>query len=73
MNKILYVLRRPVTEIDQSLFVPSEPGDEVVLLPESNSSVLSLRHETATAPEGDTAVYDELIEKVFLCDRVIVI
>ena len=77
MNKILYLLRRPVEQINPALFLPEQSQGDVVLLKESGGrrfpyaggSVFVLADDEIQ----DGLTYDELVRKIFECDRTIVI
>ena len=56
--KTLYLLRKPVDEINPSLFLLSEGQGDVVFL---------------TAVETESLSYDALVEKIFTYDHAIVI
>ena len=77
MKKTLYLLRKPVEQIDPALFLPSSSQGDVVLLEESGGqvfeygggSVFSLTNENVE--HGLT--YDGLVRKIFECDHTVVI
>jgi hypothetical protein len=77
MKKTLYLLRKPVEQIDPTLFFPEQSKGDVVLLEESGcrlfpyqgGSVFFLTDEAAE--HGLT--YDTLVRKIFECDHTIVI
>lgn len=58
MTKTLYLIRRRPNEISPALFHASDPGVEVVLIEEA---------------ESQAVVYDDLVQKVFEADHVLVI
>jgi len=75
--KALYLLRRSIDRVETSVFLPSQTEGDVVLLEEGVSSGLS--HSTGevfSVREGSSypyVSYDEIIEKIFTHDCVIVI
>jgi hypothetical protein len=77
MKKTLYLLRKPVEQIDRALFLPAKSEGDVVLLkesggrlfPYSGGSVFSLMNDNAE--HGLT--YDGLVRKIFECDHAVVI
>ena len=77
MTKTLYLLRKPVEQIDRALFLAEESKGDVVLLQESGGrlfpytggSVLSLSDQESQ----NGLTYDELVRKIFECDHTIVI
>lgn len=77
MKKTLYVLRKPVEQIDPALFNSEQSTGDVVLLEESGGgqfpyaggSVFALTNNDAQS----TLTYDELVRKIFECDHTIVI
>ena len=77
MKKTLYLLRKPVDQIDSALFLPAESQGDVVLMegsgggrfPYSGGQIFSM-----TANAGDHGLtYDELVRKIFACDQTVVI
>jgi hypothetical protein len=76
MSATLYLLRRPINKIDPSLFVPSEVHGDVVLLEDAVSSTLTLSHgKVLLLSEESTpghVSYDDLVERIFQSDRVLV-
>ncbi|MDF0642665.1 MAG: hypothetical protein P0111_01435 [Nitrospira sp.] len=79
MNSFLYLLRRPPDQIPDTLFRPSDAPADVVLLEAATSSVMSVPHGTVFSLKQDragdegTLTYDELVEKIFDSERVMVI
>ncbi|BFU94701.1 MAG: hypothetical protein NTNFB02_14230 [Nitrospira sp.] len=79
MNSFLYLLRQPPDQIPDALFRPSDTLGDVVLLEAATSSVMSVPHgivlriEQGRARDEGTVTYDELVEKIFDSDRVMVI
>lgn len=77
MNKPLYLLRQPVGRIPEALFALAETDGEVVLLEEAVSEppvhpgslyVVGLQK----VPGMQTLTYEDLVEKIFSADRVMV-
>ena len=77
MKRTLYVLRRPLEQIDPALFVPSESQGDVVLLAESKGRVFSYAGGTVfSLSDSDAAyslTYDTLVKKIFEFDATVVI
>jgi hypothetical protein len=77
MKKTLYLLRKPVEQIDRALFLPAQSEGDVVLLkesggrlfPYSGGAIFSLTNEDAE----HSLTYDGLVTKIFECDHTIVI
>jgi hypothetical protein len=77
MKKMLYLLRKPVDQIDSAVFLPSESRGDVVLLagsgarmfPYAGGAIFSLDN----AETDQSLTYDALVEKIFECDRTMVI
>ncbi len=80
MKKLLYLLRRPVSSIPEALFLLPDPDADIALLEESLSSFPALSgaetiyavHERMESPIPRLS-YEELVDKIFSADRVIVI
>ncbi|HLZ32851.1 MAG TPA: hypothetical protein VKP13_02455 [Nitrospira sp.] len=77
MSRTLYLLRRPIEQVDQAVFLPGDTKGDVVLLEDGGSSMLA--HDggdvfslTGKAPYPQIS-YEELIEKIFQYDHAIVI
>ena len=77
MKKTLYLLRKPIEQINPAVFVPEESRGDVVLLedstgrtfPYAGGAVLSLTN-------SDTAhdlTYDTLVTKIFEYDHTVII
>lgn len=79
MSPFLYLLRRPPDQIPDALFRASDALGDVVLLEAAASSVVSVPHglvlrlEQDRARDEGTLTYDELVEKIFATERVMVI
>jgi len=77
MNTTLYLLRQSIEHVNQAVFLPSETEGDVVLLEEGSSSVLShSRGEVFSLAENSRhsfLSYDDLIDKIFQVDHVIVV
>jgi hypothetical protein len=75
MKKTLYLLRKPVNQIDSALFLPAKSQGDVVLLegngggkfPYAGGQIFSL----TDTEHGLT--YDALVKKIFECDHTVVI
>jgi hypothetical protein len=77
MKKTLYLLRKPIEQINPALFHPSDSQGDIVLLeqahgaefPYTGGSIFSL-----SDPQTDHGLtYDGLVEKIFECDHTVVI
>ena len=77
MKKTLYLLRKPIEQINPTVFLPEESRGDVVLLgdsagrmfPYAGGAILSLTN-------SDTAhdlTYDMLMTKIFECDHIVII
>lgn len=77
MKKTLYLLRKPIEQINPTVFLPEESRGDVVLLgdsagrmfPYAGGAILSLTN-------SDTAhdlTYDMLVTKIFECDHIVII
>ena len=77
MNTTLYLLRQPVERVNHAVFLPSESEGDVVLLEEAGSSVFShSKGEVFSLEENSrhsVLSYDNLIQKIFEVDHVIVV
>jgi hypothetical protein len=79
MNKHLYLLRQPANRIPASIFLASETEGDVVLLEEAASSSLSVAKGTVSTigremgSRGSDLTYDDLVERIFENDYVMVI
>ncbi len=77
MKKTLYLLRKPVEQIDPSLFLPEKSQGDVVLLEESGAGVFPYAGGSVCSVTNDTAehglTYDDLVRKIFESDHVVVI
>ena len=77
MNTTLYLLRQPIEQVNQAVFLPSEAHGDVVLLEEGASSVLSHSKgkvfSLMAKSRHPLLSYDDLIDKIFEVDHVIVI
>ena len=77
MKKTLYLLRKPIDQIDPALFLPTKSQGDVVLLEESGGrrfpynggAVFSLTNGEAE----DGLTYDGLVKKIFEYDHTMVI
>lgn len=79
MDKILYLLRRHPDRISSSLFRATDGEMDVVLIEEAASSLSSIKgkvfllKESSIGDSRSTWTYDELVEKIFSTEHVIVI
>jgi hypothetical protein len=77
MNTTLYLLRQSIEHVNQAVFLPSETEGDVVLLEEGGSSVLSHSKgkvfSLAENSRHSFLSYDDLIDKIFQVDHVIVV
>jgi len=75
--KTLYLLRRPVVDLETSIFLPSETEGDVVLLETGGSSTfLHSKGTVFSLFQGTThksLSYDGMIEQIFTHDHVIVV
>lgn len=79
MNKTLFLLRKSSEQISAAVFLPAETDGDVVLLEEAVSAPLSLKNgkvftvamDTKSAVERMT--YEDLVERIFQSDRVLVV
>lgn len=77
MKKTLYLLRKPLDQINPAIFLPSESQGDVVLLEESGGRIFPYVGGTVfslTDDHGDHGLpYDELVKKIFESDHTVVI
>jgi hypothetical protein len=77
MNKTLYLLRKPVEQIDPALFLSEQSQGDVVLLPESGGQPFSFPggsvFSVTNRETEHSLTYDELVKKIFECDRTMVL
>jgi hypothetical protein len=77
VNTTLYLLRQPIEQVNGAVFLPSESEGDVVLLEEAGSSVVShSKGEVFSLVENSRhsfLSYDDLIQKIFQADHVIVV
>ena len=77
MKKTLYLLRKPIDQINSALFHPTKSQGDVILLEESvgrlfpyeGGVVFSLRNDEV----DDGLTYDDLVKKIFESDHTVVI
>ena len=77
MKKTLYLLRKPIHQIDPALFHPAQSQGDVVLLEEAGAAVFpygggKIFSLTQTHTDHDLT-YDGLVKKVFEYDHTVVI
>jgi hypothetical protein len=77
MNKTLYLLRKPIHQIDPAVFLASESQGDVVLLEESGGETFSYAGGAVFSLTDDqgshTLTYDDLVKKIFEHDHAMVI
>jgi len=80
MSKTLYILRQHPDRISSSLFRVSDVDMDIVFVEQGSSIVPSSVKGVVVAIEGiedgfsrPTMTYDNLIEKIFSCEHIIVI
>ena len=80
MGTTLYVLRQHPDRISSSLFQSSDADMDIVFIEQVSSTIPSSVKEVVVATEGmavglsrRTMTYDDLIEKIFLSEHVIVV
>ena len=77
MKKTLYLLRKPIDQIDPAVFLPGESQGDVVLMEENAGRQFSFAGGTVfslTNVETEHGItYDGLVKKIFECDHTIVI
>lgn len=80
MSATLYLLRQQPDRISPSLFQPGDTGMDIVLIEKAASMVPPSTKEAVTVGERvegtgsqSTLTYEDLIEKIFSSDRVIVL
>ena len=77
MKKTLYLLRKPVEQVDPALFLPANSQGDVVLLEGSGGQVFAYGGGSVffltdeNVEQGLT--YDGLVQKIFACDHTVVI
>ena len=77
MKKTLYLLRKPIEQVDPALFLPAQSQGDVILLegsggrtfPYSGGQIFSL---TASGLNHNLT-YDELVKKIFDSEHTVVI
>jgi hypothetical protein len=77
MKKTLYLLRKPVEQIDSALFLPAKSQGDVVLMEGGGAGTFSYAGGqifSMTDHATDHGLtYDELVKKIFACDQTVVI
>jgi hypothetical protein len=77
MKKTLYLLRKPIDQIDPALFLPVKSQGDVILLEESGGRMFPYTGgEIFSLTNGDAEhglTYDGLVKKIFECDHMVVI
>lgn len=80
MSSTLYLLRRQPDSISPSLFCPTEIDMDVVFIeeaaaiayPSQKRAVVAVERE-AVVVSGPTLTYEDLVDKIFSSERVIVL
>ena len=77
MKKTLYLLRKPIEQIDPALFLREKSHGDVVLLDESGGRLFSFPGGSVFSVTNGNAehalTYDGLVTKIFECDHTLVI
>ena len=77
MKKTLYLLRKPIDQIDPALFLPTNSQGDVVLLEESGGRMFPYEGGAvfflSDGEVGNGLTYDSLVRKIFECDHTVVI
>ncbi|HEU4683240.1 MAG TPA: hypothetical protein VFS39_01890 [Nitrospira sp.] len=78
MSKILYLLRRPVDRVPDAISAGTEADGEIILLEQSvgSAGLFAGRDQVWTLGASSVAgnlSYEELVDKIFEADRVIVL
>ena len=77
MKKTLYLLRKPIDQINSAVFLPAKSQGDVVLLEESGGRIFSYAGGVVFSLTSGKAehglTYDDLVRKIFECDHTVVI
>lgn len=77
MRKTLYVIRKPLDQINPAVFLPSESQGDVVLVDGTGDRNFPYAGGTVFTLHGGEAdhvlTYDDLVRKIFECDHTVVI
>ena len=73
MSSTLYLLRQKPEQISLSLFQYGETDIDIVFLEEGSSVIPSSIKEMVVNGSRPTLTYDELIQKIFSSDHVVVL
>ena len=77
MKKTLYLLRKPVEQINAALFLPEQSKGDVVLLEENGGRVFPYAGGSVfSVTHGDSQhalTYDQLVTKIFEFDHTMVL
>jgi hypothetical protein len=77
VKKTLYLLRKPLDQINPAVFLSSESQGDVVLLEESGGRIFPYTGGAVYSMTDDgvdnALTYDELVNKIFECDHTVVI
>ena len=80
MNSTLYLLRQRPEQISPALFQSSQVGIDIVFIEEASSMIPSSIKGAVVATEGmsvggsrPTLTYDDLVDKIFSSDHIIVL
>ena len=74
MKKTLYLLRKPIDQIDPALFLPAKSQGDVILLEESGGRMFPYTGGAIFSFSlSDGLTYDDLVRKIFEFDHTVVI
>jgi len=77
MKKTLYLLRKPIDQIDPALFLPAKSQGDVILVEESGGRMFPYTGGaifSLTNGDGEHGLtYDDLVKKIFECDHTVMI
>jgi hypothetical protein len=77
MKKTLYLLRKPLDQVNSAVFLPSESQGDVVLLEGSGGGMFPYAGGVVYSLIGESIdnalTYDELVQKIFECDHTVVV
>jgi hypothetical protein len=80
MTSTLYLLRQKPEQISPSLFQASEADIDIIFIEEASSTIPSSIKGTVVTAEGmtvsgsrQTLTYDDLVDKIFSSDHIVVL
>jgi hypothetical protein len=77
MKRTLYLIRKPIDQIDPALFLPTKSQGDVVLLEESGGQMFPYEggavFSLTNGKVENGLTYDGLVRKIFECDHTVVI